>query len=217
MLSAVVALAVCGCDKAPLEDYAPAYTYILCVSFEDASGNDLVAPLGEERYTRSNAVNYWTGDINPNKYMLDVKYSQLPASAPAYVIPNNSYPRLGMGKFDNNYQCISHFVEQYEEEGGKYYLFSELSLLKHSWGLDTPRQDYIIYNISCPTIFGDNSFHELVAYWDDDPVYSTYGDEYPECVEAEFDGYKINVKKALYHSVETRNYYAYFIDIVLDK
>lgn len=208
------------------------YSYSISISFENETGIDLVAPLGEDRWISSRGNHCWVGEINPEKYELNVVYSDFPdfSSSEIYrnyrysvdsleMVDDNNVAYFMMAKYDDNYDCTSEFKEEYAEGDGKFYLNTVLTTPIRAWNIDVPRQDNIIYNITCPTVFGDNTTHQLVAYWSDDSLFPLNSNETscPECIRATFDGKEVIVKKAVIWSGPHRDFYSYFIDIVLDK
>lgn len=219
-LLALVATVLFGCDKSTsgINTNLNSYSYYVCVSFEDAFGNDLVAPLGDEKWIDSRSlVNYWIGAINPDKYALNVIFSNPPINNNIDFISDSTDAVFGMVKFDDKYQNLSHFIEQYEGKEGKYYLYIETSTATRYFDVEIPRQNSINYQLSCPTIFGDESMHEIVTYWDDEDTIQSSFQMFPKCIRAEYDTNPLEVKKAIGYSVETRDIYYYFIDIVLDR
>ena len=235
----VIGIASFGCDndnsykdnEISLLSDLQTYSYSITISFENASGVDLVAPLGEDRWISSSGNHYWVGEINPEKYELSYLYSNPPDFSSSESYRNNVAPlavvnyddtcfaSFVMSKYDDNYHCTSEFKEEYAEGEGKFYLNSQLSTPIRAWNIDVLRQDNIIYNITCPTIFGDNNAHQLIAFWADDPLFPLNPNETscPECIRATFDGKEVTVKKAVIWSGPYRDFYSYFIDIVLDK
>lgn len=212
------------------------YRYCISINFSDFLGKDLVAPLGDERWKPANDHSYWYGEINPDKYGLDITLSNPPhemqyISTPKPEFDKKTGPYFKMAKYDNNYQLTSNFGQEvYTEGDGYYYLSNEYGTPMFHYADDSydtiieePVQDHIIYKISSPTIFGDNSVHELVAYWaeDSDNSYDFQDARtwylYPECIRASFDGKEVAVKRIVVNSTEYRDYYSYFINIVLDK
>lgn len=196
------------------------FTYRIAVSFCNASGEDIVAPLGEERWTYK-ANTYWNGEINPDKYDLTIDLS-VPWKAYSYhyLLPTVYKPTFKLEKFDKNYQSSSIFGEEYREGDGKYYLTNVVSMPTYFESSDDGDieemacQDYITYQMACPIIFEDSSVHTLVAYWVEDPAtpsdwdYPLPPSQNPQCIRATFDGKDVIVKQ---HNL------IYFIDIVLDE
>ena len=233
LLITTISLFLLGCDKEPIDDTVlsvssdlPVYEYTILISFVDGSGKDLVSSLGEERWQPDGDNTIWGGQINPEKYSLNFIYSNPPSYFTEEQLSLDSCvaPFFAL-KFDN-YQIPYQTYEQYIEGEGRWYLYNRLRHFIRAWGKDALRQDNIIYRFSCPTVFGDNSTHELIAYWGDDPAPSSNPDAglHPECIRALFDGQEIPVKKV---TVVTRyevqsgtidvERLQYFIDIVLDK
>lgn len=217
------------------------YSFRISIGFFDKTGKDLTVPLAEERWIKpaSDADRYdypWSGGINPIKYDLDLTLSYpdvLPHDIPGVVYYNKRYPtyELIMTKYKDDYQ-----LTDYSDEEGRYYLSNKFGYpriggldIQLASGIgdyikDNPRQDYIIYKLSCPTIFGDNTVHELVTYWGDDLCFPPDDPEaeeqwmlYPNCTKAIFDGKEVPVKTVVTSSYDWRDFYDHFIDIVLDK
>lgn len=203
----------------------PHDVYRIGISFHNASGDDLIIPLGDERWKPGNDQSWW-GGINPKHYNLDILLPNPHESwdnsiynfrASAGYLPDENRPSFQMIKYDHNYKCSSFFGGQYSEGEGSWYLISTFQCPAIN-GL----QDYLTYHIVCPIIFGDNLSHELVAFWDRDP-FSGYPEErksgeiFPRCTNAKFDGYNVTVKQEITESADNRDYYTYFIDIVLDR
>ena len=244
LLLTILSITVTACGQDSLEPETgdtivgvtgTAYNYCVTISFTDAAGNDLVAPLGTDRWKNPNSSAYWHGSINPEKYALEIVLSD-PSDRHRIPNPNVVYdkriPYFMMAKYDSNYQCTSHFGAEYTEGEGKYYLscvwrtsvYNRYDWDNLMWVDYNPVQDYITYHIACPTIFGDESVHTLVTYWDADLCSITFDQkdartwsQYPSCTKAYFDGEEVPVETVLVRHNEIRDFYAFFIDIVLDK
>ena len=228
----VFVLMLCRCNKLHTgsERDLPQYTYSLRICFKDASGNDLLSTLSEERWQPYEDEISWHGDINPDKLSLECVFSY---DINAEIGGSTEYdfrPSIRIQKYDDNYQCTSYFFEKggYVEGDGIYYLCLEtmtpVSLFSQGEKYYFPPQDHITYLISCPIIFGDNSKHTLTTNWQketNDSIKQTSSviDEwyFLECKSAEYDGKEVVIKKFIDHSTDYRDYYTYFIDIVLDK
>ena len=219
LIIAILAIMFDGCSKitgvTPTEAH---YRYFVGFSFVDALGNDLVSPLSDERWKVDKDVSYWTGAINPDRYDLGVDFA----------IPNSDNPNikeyvLWMAKYDENHKMTSLFGEEFIEGNGKYYLCSDLAAPSLANMYDKGQggmiqQKTISYKIICPTIFGDNSTHEIVTYWSYDSVVPatlsktwTF-EQFPTCFSATFDGKEVPV---LYF--QENHIMNHFIDIVLDR
>lgn len=233
-LFVMICVVVTGCGKIDtlpegsdqIRNFTPQYfRYRIAVSFCDNAGNDLIAPLGDDRW-KSRTDTYWKGSINPDRYDLKIELSVPWKGLRALRTTDN--PSFRMEKYDKNRQSSSFFGEEYKEGEGKYYLRNTISMPTYydiSNGDDIeemPCQDYITYKISCPTLFVDKAEHSLVAYWVEDPTVPTEWDyplppsQNPQCIRAVFDGKEVVVNKQIIGSEQGREYYIYFIDIVLD-
>ena len=225
-----VFLLLFGCDKSllreeyPVGDFMPSYTYLLSISFKNNSGDDLVSPLAEEQWKPTTDYSNWAGEINPDRYNLKVILSNPHESwdnsiynfkAHDGFIPTAHTPSLQIVKYYEDYPL---FKEKYGEVDGCNWLLSNF----HSPGING-LQNSLTYRITCPTIFGDNSAHEIIAYWEKDPG-MTYDAEnsltwsqYPECTKAIFDGDEVHIMKYVFAKTEFREYYTYFLDIVINE
>lgn len=185
------------------DDIWPSYRYYLSISIKDATGRDLVAPLSDDQWMPE-GDSYWTGNINPERYTFDIKLSN----------PDEWISRRYIGK--GNYS--PKFMLVHSDGTDNYWLFSDCANLRKN-GIQNP----LLFCVTCPTIFGENSVHEIATYWDEDPAIpaderdAVRGALYPECIKALFDGKEVIVKKSLYQHTEQRDYYNYLIEIKLDK
>lgn len=212
IILAFAAMMLMGCEESTLSgvnDARPTDRYWLAVSFKDASGNDLVAPLKEEIMN------------NPNVYQLDVILSNPHESwdntiynvraKPGLFIPDVRRPYFSIAKYDDSsVRTISPSGEEFID--GDYSLFSDFSIPAIN-GL----QNSLTYIITCPTIFGDNTKHEIVVFWDEDPAPLMDAFKHPECRSAIFEGKDVDVKKMLLDPSDTQKYYCYLLEIVLDR
>ena len=223
-------------DNAPnFNLWGSSYTYGIELSFTDSKGNDLVAPLGEDRWKPANYHSYWFGEINPDNYTLAITYGvECGPFDSMRVKYDRRAPYFKMAKFDSDYKVTSHFGEEYTEGEGKYYLSNECGSAMF-YGYDmallygendirvNPRQDSITYEINSYALFNDYKYHKLVTYWEDDicikfdPEDARSGDQYPHCTKAFFEGKEVAVKTVVVRPTEYRDYYTHFIDIVVER
>ena len=205
----------------------PCYVYKVAVSFSDINGYDLVAPLANERWKKNDDNSEWYGEINPERYSLDILLPNPHESwdnsiynfrARTDFMPDVLNPFLAMKKYDKKYNCTSLFGEQYSEGDGSWYLLSTFRSPAQNG-----TQDHLTYKIICPTIIGDETAHELVVMWDYDSVFSDNfldseaGELFPEGSKASFDGKPVSICKIITTHTESRDYFTYFLDIVLDR
>ena len=190
-----------ACDK--ISDVEPPYyRYIIEISFTDSSGKDLVAPLGEERWRMTNLDSDWHGTINPDKYTIEVEYSNppIPFSCDGLVRSDHQGPVLFMREID-----------------GKYYLSVSKLLASQDF-----KQDSLVIKLACPTIFGDSTTHKLDTFWSYDstvpysPELPWSFEQFPQCIRASFDGEGLVPRHGIDH-VPHYGYFNYFIDIVIDR
>ena len=118
----------------------------------------------------------------------------------------------------NFYEKYPSYKEQLGEQYSGYCLFNQMMLYSNQ-GL----QKTLTYRITSAAIFGDNSAHEIVTYWDYSND-SENGTMYPVCTKVVYKGIDCTVKKLLYHydiGAEKENtghdYYEYHALIRLGK
>ena len=227
------------------------YQYVIKIGFKDASGNDLVAPLMAERWKPDDETSPWSGQINPEKYSLSIILSnpceeydnsiyanRVPVvdGVPLFVRDKKDLehllPYFRLTQYDKDF----HWLPYYDQKTlkpvdleGQYYLASFF------WaGGGNDLQDNLTYSFSCPTIFGDNSIHQIVAYWEEEDIKDESSEiaQYPKCTKVLYDGEEIEFANRVYlpkdyyvkegttnpeRAMMPREYYAAFVDIVLDK
>lgn len=228
LMLSIVSLSLLGCGKnnfLPGSDAMKMDYYWLTVSFKDASGKDLVAKLGDERWVSSRNQSSWAGEINPERYKLDIVLSNPHESwdntiyntraKEGVFAPDVNQPYFMIAKYDENHVGTLTYKGEDSIEGDCY-LFSNFNIPAIN-GI----QNTLTYKITCPTIFGDNATHEIVTWWKEGQSFPKDSDEiifrYPECKSSTFDGKDVIVKKVLVDSANSKEYYSYFIDIVIDK
>jgi len=156
-------------------------TYNLGLSFQDASGNDLVKGIGLEGWSVGMPIEddlYYL--VKDSLYTLDIILSEpcknwdnkiynVPAR-PGFE-PITNHPTLGMNIYDNGY-C---------------YLTSDFFRVPVN---ECPEEKILTYKLKCPYVFGDEAVHELVTYWDipKKKILSSY---YAKCYRIEFEGKEI--------------------------
>ncbi|MCR5828200.1 MAG: hypothetical protein K6G53_07270 [Bacteroidales bacterium] len=181
------------------------YDYSISVSFIDKEGNDLVAPLAAERYIKNSRGNNWEGEINPDKYSLEITLSKPNADFKRYHSPqpiyDNSGPYFWISKHDGEVNYLSngfsHFRYQYVDDD-------------YDKVVENPRQEYVKYIITCPTVFNDSAAHELVVYWDNSNTQGKWIEM--KCIKALFEGKECEVCNQEFDGI-----YENIIKVVLDK
>ena len=174
------------------------YHYSISVSFCDKAGNDLVAPLAEERYISNPRYNEWEGEINPAKYSLEISLSNPIAEFKRYhsagSLNDNFGPLFFIGKYTGeiNYltNSFNHFRYQYADDN-----YNEI--------VENPRQEFVKYTITCNTIFNDKEAHELVVYWDNVSTKGKWVEM--KCIKALFDGKDCEVYNQEYDGMLDNN------------
>lgn len=116
------------------------FTYLFYVSVRDTSGNDLIAPLGEEYY-RSDTRHRPNGEIDPAKLKVIVKR---PDGGYSSV---NTYTRAR--KFDGQHNLLPQNEDGNYEGKGIWYLSNQPQEFGESV------RDSMILSIQCNNLFGD--------------------------------------------------------------
>lgn len=157
--------------------------YNLYLSFQDSSGTDLAKGI---EYNRS------LGAVVDSVYTLDIIIAE-----PCWNWDNDIYnapPRPGFEP-DVNRQRLGLSI------------YKGYSYLTNQFGLpldDCPKQEILIYQMKCPYLFGDNTLHELVTYWD---IPKDERDPSATCYRIEFEGQEI--------TPNTMNEYSYVSTAIL--
>ena len=198
----IILLIVVSCDTDKCEPESgrplkPVYIYDMAFHFKDKAGNDLASPLAEEQWRPENYQGPWSGQINPERYSLEIK-----SVNPDKWIHRTFWGPIFVSEYD------PHLLMVTAKDYSGYLLYNEV-LLHREYGL----QNYLTYRISCSTIFKDNSEHYITAYWNNNPE----DIEYPECTKVLFDEQEVEVRKYLVNTPGDRNYYVYISDIVLEQ
>jgi hypothetical protein len=145
-------------------------SYLLDISFQDASGNDLVKGIGLEDWYPANIPEEQaqSGSVKHDLYVLDIIASQ-PCqdlidswNNRHYVTP--SY-RLGLDKFN-----------------GYWFLTTNIDFSVNN----CPDEKVLTYKLKCPYIFEDEAEHEFVAYWEIPKIRNKSA--YAICKRVEFEG-----------------------------
>ncbi|MCR5827655.1 MAG: hypothetical protein K6G53_04495 [Bacteroidales bacterium] len=201
-------MAFSSCHKREGYVYATSCTYFIDISFKDSLGNDLVAPLAEDRYISDQQIDKWWGEIDPERYKLEI------ISQSGDIIAHDRYsgslrkPQFFMSKYDSNYKLVS------DEDTGCYYLEQILQLPAIVYVL----QQQLTYRIICPTIFGDDNIHEIITYWDfskEDITPPLRNDKFPECYGIIYEDQRLVPVRAGAESVG--NHYGHFVNLVVDR
>ena len=207
LLFVTVLLAITGCDLFEEEQeieipLTPVYRYRFAVSIKDAAGNDLVEPLGNDQWKPEGNSSQWMGEINPERYSFSIKMSN-----PDEWITRTYSETMGYTPF---------FLMKWSSSDNCYWLYCDSFLLR-KYGPQNP----LTYRFACSIIFGDNTEHDIAAYWEEDPEFPfVNGDEstYLQpalCTKALFDGNELPVRRIKYTNAG-EYFYVYVIDIVLE-
>jgi hypothetical protein len=199
---AVLTLSSCGWFGPVVPTSSKKFHYNLHLSFKDKDGNELIAPLAEEKFI-SDQSNVWKGEINPEKYKLDF--------LPAVPSADTSLMTLTASKYDDQL-CL----EPAREDGtfgpeGTWYLNLRGIMINNT---DTP-QDHLKYKFTCKMIFQDASVHEITAYWTKGEQ-ADYVNYFPVCTKVVVDGKEYTPARGV-----TQNsmgmYIGYFATIVVNR
>lgn len=200
--------------------FGPAWEYSIAISFKDKEGNDLVAPLAEEQWVDNPDVSHWAGYINPDKYHLDVIYSNLPDWFDNTTYTHKASPGMIPGEHVKYCTAVN-----FGQPDSPWYVAHGDATLINGWGEEV--RDLTL-KLSCPTIFGDDEIHEFVTYWEEGE--ERRGEKWvAKCTKLIFEGQDYIPKKKVIvqhydypeypYALEGRDieYVHYAVDIVLDK
>jgi hypothetical protein len=153
--------------------------YQLNLSFQDASGNDLVKGIGLTDLccpTNIPEEQAQSGTVKDSLFTLDIILSEpcnnwdneiYNAPARPGFIPDVNRPKLGMERYNNSY-----------------YLTTRLSFFVNA----CPEEKKLTYKLKCPYVFGDDALHEFVTHWD---IPKNSMATYAKCNRIEFEGNEI--------------------------
>lgn len=202
---ALAALALTSCDffKPIIPVETRVHYYFLHLSFKDAEGNDLIAPLAEEYY-KSSTDKPWRGEIDPSKYSIDL------------VVPEASGDSIKVNftasKFTDEYVKLTPREDgTYDPDG--HWFFDLRSIIINKNDLSYSKLNY---KLSCPEVFGDDSLHEISTTWAKD-LETSQQSFYPACTKVILDGKEYKPLKGMtYYQDSETIYIAYFVDVVLE-
>jgi len=154
-------------------------TYTFGLSFQDATGNDLVKGIESDKWwpTDFTEEDAHTGMVKSDLYTLDIIVSKecnnwdneiYNAPARPGFTPSPNYPLLGWMRMENGYYC---FITGLTLQLG-----------------DCPNVETLTLKLKCPYVFGDDEIHEFVTYWNLPKKYSSF----PECTRITIDGIEIS-------------------------
>jgi hypothetical protein len=144
--------------------------YNLALSFQDASGNDLVKGIGlSDRCCPVDVPEEQaqSGSVKPDLYALDII---VPAPCRSAIAPSRfEAPGITMYKYNGSY-ILKFGYAHFESE--------------------CPDIEMITFKLKCPYVFGDDAVHEFVTYWENTNEQNGNG-EYAKCNRIEFEGREI--------------------------
>lgn len=203
---AAVVLTSCDWFNPVIPPNSKQYYYFLHINFKDAEGNDLATPLADDMYKTAEGKP-WAGEIDPDKFSLEL----FPADAD---IPEERITTiLTLSKFDDQ-----HYMQPTNPDGtygpeGDWYLNFRCII---QGGADI-LQDHLIYKFKCPTIFGDDSVHDITAYWNEGYLFDKLSC-YPSCPKVVIDGVEYTVVEGrTYEAESSALYIGYFTEVVIDR
>jgi hypothetical protein len=155
------------------------FTYNLGLSFQDASGNDLVKGIGLEWWMDSTFIpeeQAQSGIVKYDLYVLDIIISEPCKNwdSKIYNTPGSDVirPGLVMDRYNNGY----------------HYLENDFRLPVK----DCPEEKILTYKLKCPYVFGDEAVYEFVTYWDiPKSNYAHTRERFAKCCRIEFGGNEI--------------------------
>lgn len=144
--------------------------YGIALSFQDASGKDLVKGIELEEWTPGSSMQdaQW-GTVKSDLYTLDIGLSKACLDSEkgiGFELDNRHILGMAHGEF--------------------YYLRNDFTLDAD----DCPEEKTLTYKLKCPYIFGDEAIHEIVTYWNI-PKEKNANRHVAECYLIKFDGNEI--------------------------
>ena len=209
-LLAVVAITLSNCfhveetESIILDCCNDTYTHTLVLSFQDASGNDLLKHLGEsELYSLKTVFE----DGIPNHYAIPVVNLWSPWTETRETMYN--YP------YSADYVCFEI----------RAYSYKDIFDVKGNLYQENPFAEKITFKLKCPYLFEDDATHDIVTWWElvvegrymtEEEIIARnavgiyevgqyYEYKYPKCYRMEFGGKEFTVTDG------------YIATIVLDK
>lgn len=208
MILSCLLASIVSCSKSEDDLWQdPAINYLISISFQDSQGNDLVRQLAEglkDSQGRDLLHNSAEG-LKQDDCSLDIILDN-----PGDKYDNSIYnwkrtEDVGMPLDDN--QPFFHVIEYTQENDEKWDVISGYEpfydgywYLHNQFNLTTELVDFqgkLTYLIKCSKIFGDDSIHELVTYWE--RVSLSTGSA-GKCTKAIFDGMDVKVNAIDIHN-----------------
>ena len=209
----LLALIQSSCNESELAKTSLHWEYSLAISFTDSEGKDLVKPLADEQWMSNPKLTHWAEEINPDKYTLDVIYSNPPDWYDNDIYNHRAYPGF-VPDVNRRYFRVSQINQNMLDSPWylTYYDYTDIDM----WGEEVQN---MVFKITCPSIFGDDSTHNVETCWEQGEKPEIFLSD-AKCTKVVFDGKQYFPEQKVYvihfesQDVE-RVYYA--IDIVLDK
>ena len=129
----IVVATLCSCNPCRR---GPWHEYLLDLSFQDASGNDLLSGIEYDAYL----YDPHRGTIKKELMHLSIYYDGI-----------YSLSSVALGEIA---------VSIHQKSDSIYYIAQDFAFNKCD-----PYVDKIIFRVRCPYVFGDNYIHEIITYW----------------------------------------------------
>ena len=159
---------MCSCsadingDDGPLKGgEVPFYHHALMLSFQDASGNDLVKGFEDD----AEITTHMFPTVNPDLYKLEVIFPD------GFLNPWKPDPQPGVILAERVPQLyvVTDYAEFLETGNDDYYFWLESQSVK--WIMDEaerlclPFPKMLTFELTFPNLFGDDAVHEIVTFW----------------------------------------------------
>ena len=201
---AALILTSCGWFEPIIPVDTRTHYYFLHLSFKDAAGNDLIAPLAEEYY-RTSTDKPWRGEIDPAEYTISLTVPE--ASGDSVKV------NFTASKFTDEYVKLTPREDGTYGPDGRWF-FDLRSIVVNK---NDASYSKLNYKFSCPDVFGDDSLHEIATTWtkDIDANQQTF---YLACTKVIIDGKEYTPLRGMTYYQDTETIYiAYFVDVVLGE
>ena len=173
----------CNKDEGSSKGEIGNYQHMLWLSFQDASGNDLIE--GSEFISTKDVKLHDT--IPPEYYTLEYVYEKgipnpwKPDHNPN-AIYNVRYPRL----------YLAEMIPQLPLNHNYNYLWFDAKSVYPDYFAEK-----IIFRLACPYIFGDNEAHDIVTWWERYKYANGDSSIYGVCYRIEYDDKEFTVEERL--------------------
>ena len=178
-----------GCNKQKDETF-PFYQHLLWISFQDATGSDLVTGIGFDYWvTNSNGLIITGGEDEPGGTVKSELFSVEYVYEDGIPNPWKPEPKPGVIYVENHPEIGLRKGKYYSKEfpmnvNYDYLMFDTKSLRDERF----PFAEKIIIRLKCSYIFGDDEVHDIITWWKPYIYENRDSSIYGVCYRIEFGG-----------------------------